>query len=252
MCQKQEPDILIHPRKGKKEKLLPENGLLLVNPSEAAAGHDRLRQEGGESRFLFNSQLTVARNGQYFLAGPAIGAPMATLCMEKCIALGARKIILYGWCGAIDPSLTIGEVILPTEASSGEGTSRYYPLLIPAVPCASLRADLAGIYAEHALRAHGGSVWSTDAIYREDRALLQDLRERQGVVAVDMEYSALCSVACFRGIEFAAVLVVSDELWGTNWRPGFSRDRFLAQKEQALSILLEFYNRPSLKPNQSR
>jgi len=238
MCQNSEPHILIHPRKGKRERLLPENGLLLVNPSEASSCHRRLQNDSGESRFLFNSQLTVARNANYFLAGPAIGAPMAVLCMEKCIALGAKKIILYGWCGAINPDLRIGDVVLPTMASSGEGTSRYYPLAVPAAPSGALRSHLAGIYAEHGVNVHSGSVWSTDAIYREDQRLLQELQERDGVIAVDMEYSALCSVACFRKIEFAAVLVVSDELWGASWRPGFSQERFLEQKERALSILL--------------
>ncbi|HBG21288.1 MAG TPA: hypothetical protein DDY32_18980, partial [Desulfobulbaceae bacterium] len=75
MCQNLEPHILIHPRKGKKERLLPGIGLLLVNPSEASSCHRRLQNDSGESRFLFNSQLTVARNANYFLAGPAIGAP---------------------------------------------------------------------------------------------------------------------------------------------------------------------------------
>jgi len=241
MCQNPEPHILIHPRKGKREKLLPENGLLLVNPSEASSCHRRLQNGGGESRFLFNSGLTVARGASYFLVGPAIGAPMAALCMEKCIALGAKKIILYGWCGAINPDLRIGDVVLPTLASSGEGTSHHYPLPAPATPSGALRSHLAGIYTERGVKAHGGSVWSTDAIYREDRRLLQELRERDGVVAVDMEYSALCAIACFRKIEFAAVLVVSDELWGPSWRPGFSQECFLEQKEQTLSILLEHY-----------
>ena len=60
----------------------------------------------------------------------------------------------------------------------------------------------------------------------------------QGVGAVDMEFSALCTVAQFRGIEFAAVLTVSDEIWGDSWRPGFSKQLFMEQKQAALKLLL--------------
>lgn len=239
MCPDGDTNILIHPRRGKKEKEIPENGLLLVNPSEASACHRRLKQQEGESRFLFNSELTIAGNARFFVAGPAIGAPMAVLCMEKLIALGAKRIILFGWCGAICKNLEIGDILLPTRAKSGEGTSRYYPLSDPAVPTGCLRDQIARIYENYTIKVNPGCVWSTDAVYREDRRMLQALYLKNQVVAVDMEFSALCSVACFRKVEFVAVLVVSDQLWGNTWRPGFSSARFLEQKEKAFEVLLE-------------
>lgn len=239
MCQNEDTNILIHPRRAKKEKKIPENGVLLVNPSEASSCHRRIKQSGGESRFLFNSELTLAGDPRFFVAGPAIGAPMAVLCMEKLIALGAKRIILFGWCGAIGEGLKIGDIILPTKAKSGEGTSQYYPLACPPAPEVKLREHIAIMYGNHGVNVHSGCVWSTDAVYREDRRMLQKLHLENQVVAIDMEFSALCAVACFRKIEFAATLVISDELWGTTWRPGFSKERFLEQKEQALNILLE-------------
>lgn len=239
MCPDEDANFLIHPRRGKKEKEVPGTGLLLVNPSEASACHRRLRQNGGESRFLFNSELTIAGNARFFVAGPAIGAPMAVLCQEKLVALGVRRIILFGWCGAISETMKVGDILLPTQAKSGEGTSRYYPLPAPAAPSGHLRDQIAKIYEHHYINIHPGCIWSTDAVYREDRRMLQALREESQVVAVDMEFSALCTVACFRHIEFSAVLVVSDELWGNSWRPGFSKERFLQQKEKVLEILLE-------------
>lgn len=239
MCRDEDTNILIHPRRGKKERKIPENGLLLVNPSEASSCHCRLKQSEGEARFLFNSELTLAGDPRFFVAGPAIGAPMAVLCMEKLIALGAKRIILFGWCGAIGEGLKIGDIVLPTKARSGEGTSQYYPLACPPAPEVKLREHIADIYGDHGVNVHSGCVWSTDAVYREDRRFLQALHLKDQVVAVDMEFSALCTVACFRNIEFAATLIISDELWGNTWRPGFSKERFLEQKEQALNILLE-------------
>jgi uridine phosphorylase len=242
MRQDTDANILIHPRKGKKEKTLPENGLLLVNPSEALRCHLQLKQQGGEARHLFNSELTVAADHSFFVSGPAIGAPMAVMSIEKLIALGAKRIILYGWCGAIASTLKVGDILLPSEAKSGEGTSRYYPLPIPAAPSTTFRSYIEKAFCDNNTRVHSGCVWSTDAVYREDRQVLQELNRKHGVDAVDMEFSALCSAACFRNIEFAAVLIVSDELWGKTWRPGFSSDIFLETKAKALDVVLAAMN----------
>ncbi|MBU1567164.1 MAG: nucleoside phosphorylase [Proteobacteria bacterium] len=238
MGQEIDANILIHPRKGKKEKNLPENGILLVNPSEASLCHQQLKRSGGESRHLFNSDLTVAASHSFFSSGPAIGAPMAAMSMEKLISLGAKKIILFGWCGALSRTLKVGDILLPHEAKSGEGTSRYYPLPTPAAPSTIFRSHIEKSFCDNDMIVHSGCVWSTDAVYREDRGMLQELNSRDGVSAVDMEFSALCSVACFRNIEFAAVLIVSDELWGTAWKPGFSSDIFVESKSKALEIVL--------------
>jgi uridine phosphorylase len=221
-----EPDIVISPRRNKNEKNVPAEGVLFVNPTEATIEMGNMKKEGIESRLLFNSQLYV-KSHQKFIAGPAIGAPMAALTMEKLIALGAKRIILFGWCGAIAKGLHIGDVVVPQFALSGEGTSQYYVEAGAQIGAtARLRGRVASLLCDEGIVVHEGCVWSTDAVYREKRSYLDLLHRDKGVTAVDMEFSALCSVAQYRGIEFAAVLVVSDEIWGQSWRPGFSNKVF--------------------------
>lgn len=242
-----EENILINPRKGRKESCIPENGLLLVNPSEAAKCLDGLKESGGDFRNLFNSRLVVTAESRYFAAGPAIGAPMAALTMEKLIALGAKRIILLGWCGAVSPNLRIGDVLVPDRAESGEGTSQYYPHQKPLRPGIDFSKQIVGALEERDIPVHRGCVWSTDAVYREDGRYLNVLSGQRGVIAVDMEFSALCAVARFRKIDFGAVLTVSDELWGASWRPGFSAEVFHRQKDKALAAMLEsitFFKKP--------
>jgi uridine phosphorylase len=240
-----EPDqhIVIHPRRNKREKTLPENGILLVNPSEASECIGRLRDSGGDSRFLFNSGLVVIGEPRYFVAGPAIGAPMAALTLEKLIALGAKRVILFGWCGAISENLQVGDILVTKEARSGEGTSRYYFADAAVGPDTQLCGQVVKVLEKNGLSIHQGCVWSTDAVYREDRRMLKKLRLHEGVDAIDMEFSALCAVAKYRKIQFTAVLVVSDELWGDSWRPGFSKKFFIEQKQQALRHLLDHIGR---------
>jgi len=211
---------------------------MLVNPSEASECLGRLREGGAKGQYLFNSGLVSTGKPRFFAAGPAIGAPMAALTLEKLIALGARRIILFGWCGAISPTLKIGDVLVPAAAFSGEGTSNYYFPGSELAPDGNFRSRIRQLFLENGFAVRSDSVWSTDAVYREDRNMLKELYREKCVGAIDMEFSALCAVAAFRKVQFAGVLIVSDELWGESWRPGFSKQYFTDQKQAALNLLL--------------
>lgn len=246
---KLDKEIVIHPRRGKNEKTIPEVGLLLVNPTEARPRIGKELDFGGHSRFLFNSQLCVAASKSYFLAGPAIGAPMAAMTLEKLIILGAKKIILCGWCGSLNQDLKVGDVLIPDRALSGEGTSQYYArseignegnddkLDLKLTPNSDLSKSLTSVVTGAGISVKKGCVWSTDAVYREDRGQLRGLATKQQVIAVDMEFSALCSVASFRDVQFAAMLTVSDEICGGSWKPGFSKKHFIDTKDKAITCV---------------
>jgi nucleoside phosphorylase len=76
---------------------------------------------------LFMSRLYIDnRQANLTLAGPFIGAPYAVMILETLIARGARKILFFGWCGAISPDVRIGDIIIPTGAIIDEGTSRHW------------------------------------------------------------------------------------------------------------------------------
>lgn len=234
-------DIIIHPVKTRKDSRLPEVGILFVNPGEAKAAVEHVIDRGGKRLFLHNSKLALTGDGQKFVAGPSVGAPFAALIVEKLIALGAKRLVQMGWCGAVSPRLKVGDIIIPDGAVSGEGTSQYYqsekvePGIAPSpVLCRTLSAVL--MRAE--LTCRTGKIWSTDAPYRESRKQLQLLMQDDGVVGVDMEFSALCSVASFRGIEFSSVMVVSDELMGERWRPGFKNPVFRENCNKVLQTLV--------------
>ena len=236
-----EEHIVISPRRGKHERTIPTSGLFFANSADAAVAHQRLLAAGGEEYSFLMSRLTVAQDNAFFVAGPAVGAPLATLCLEKMIVLGASQIVFYGWCGSIAHDLPIGQIVVGGKAVSGEGTSQYYPLPEPARPAQSLQQEIIGYCANHGFVTRLAAIWSTDALYREDRRQLDRLREEQGVQAIDMEYSALCTVAAFRQIQLAGIFVVSDELFTTAWRPGFSRDQFRHANTSLLNAMLRFF-----------
>jgi len=230
-------ECVINPERGRGEPLLPETGVLAVNPTEAPVLASYAKETQMQRSFLFHSNLYYS--DQLFLAGPAVGAPMAVMCLEKLIALGAKKVILYGWCGSLREELRALDVLLPTEALSEEGTSAHYTQSEGRqVPDASpsLYKKLAELLATADFSYQSGKIWTTDAPYRETRTKIAEYAA-QGIYGVDMEFSALCTVAAFRGIELAAVMLVSDEIWRQPWQPQFSQKEFKLRSRSLLTLL---------------
>jgi uridine phosphorylase len=193
-----------------------------------------------QSQKLFTSRLYVSGqpNADFSLSGPLIGAPYAAMVLETLIAWGVRKILFLGWCGSISTKAKIGDIIVPTSAIIDEGTSGHYKkddnrMSFPSeLMVAKLRAALD----QKCLKYHHGPVWSTDAIYRETRDKVENY-QRQDVIGVEMEISALFTVAQFRKVDIGAMVVVSDELAAFKWRPGFKMDAFKHGRKAACTVI---------------
>ena len=220
-------DPIICPKRGRKEKPLPRSGFFIINQSDAALAHSLAAERRWELRHLPYCALSVAPSGDMFFAGPAVSSPIAVMVMEKLIALGAERVVALSWCGSISPDFRIGEVLVGGTPLSGEGTSQYYATGEWPEPSLRLQSRLISFTTKLGLAPRTARIWTTDAPYRESRAFLEMIHQREGICGVDMEYSALCAVSVFRRIEFASLFVVSDELWGVKWIPGFKNSEFL-------------------------
>ncbi|MBT8362261.1 MAG: hypothetical protein HKP41_15515 [Desulfobacterales bacterium] len=233
-----DPDILIHPRKGRSEHYLPEKALFCVNPAEARIAEQEFSRHDVSKHFLHNSSLLVDKEERLCIAGPALGAPAAGLVMEKLVVLGVKRICLFSCCGVIDRAYSIGDIILATSGVSGEGVSNYYgdDGIVYTSPAATDK--LRAVLHEQRIDYREGVIWSTDAPYRESRSELARLHDKYKVVGVDMEFTALCSIAAFRGVSITAIFVVSDELWGSVWKPGFGQQAYKKQCRLVIRALI--------------
>ena len=172
------------------------------------------------------------------VAGPVIGAPMAALAAEFLIALGCREIVAFGTCGSIHGRYRIGRAVVPSEAVSEDGTS---PLYLPgrnrfrADP--ALAASVRGAAEAAGMEPWDGATWTTDAIFRETPAKIERFRQ-EGCRVVEMELAALCAVGEFREAKVAGLLLVSDELFGKRWRPGFLFPSFKRSIRRGVDALL--------------
>jgi uridine phosphorylase len=232
-------DAIIQPRKGSRSPRLGPVAVLAAADADLNLLRGLLGFGADDGRRLFISRLyTVsAYRDRICLVGPMVGAPYAAMTAETLIAWGTRVIIFLGWCGAISESVDIGDGVLPTSAYIEEGTSRIYlPSTAESAPSASLVQKMADACASEGVRIHQGPVWTTDAVYRETRDKVSGY-QRQGVLAVEMETSALFTIGAFRAVDVAAFLVVSDDLSRLSWQPGFKDPRFTSGRQAACRVI---------------
>jgi uridine phosphorylase len=189
---------------------------------------------------LYMSRLYVVSSGnrRFSIVGPLVGAPYAAIILETLIAGGVAKIVFWGWCGAISGKVKIGDIIVPNGSVIDEGTSRHYgeDFASVAEPSSEMTKKIKDALTRHRLGFHEGSVWTTDAIFRETRVAVEQFQS-QGVLAVEMETSALFSVGKFHKVDVGAVLIVSDELSTFSWKPGFRNTRFRKSLDDIAKVI---------------
>ncbi len=207
----------------------------------------RTTLENPKTQGFFMGSLMIPAEGPdgFCVAGPYIGAPYGVMLLESLIAKGAKEIVVLGWCGALTPDLTCGDLIIPAHAIVDEGTSASYTVLDRELPCTRPDESLSGQLASHltgaGLKATRCPIWTTDAIYRETPQKVAWFREK-GACAVEMECSALFAAAAYRKVKITALLVVSDSVASESgdWNPGFRKKTFKAARISACKSVLGF------------
>lgn len=148
---------------------------------------------------------------------PGVGAPLAAGLLEEVIAFGCRKFVVCGGAGVLRKDIAVGHLIVVSAAVRDEGVSYHY---LP--PGRDIVADPRGVAVlEAALQRRGlpyltAKTWTTDAPYRETRAMVEQ-RQAEGCITVEMEAAALLAVAQYRGALLAQLLYGGDDLSGQAW-----------------------------------
>jgi uridine phosphorylase len=152
-----------------------------------------------------------------------MGGPSVAIAIEELSELGVHTFLRVGTCGAAQPEIKMGDLVIATASVRTEGTpTGYVPLEYPAV--ASLDVVNALVASARAAGAphHVGIIRSVDALYSDlvpDRMprstqLKEELQmwSRAGVLSNDMESSTLFVVAQIRRLRAGTVNLCVDEL----------------------------------------
>ena len=245
----QKNDAIVNPAKSKSAPDLGPVAVMAATRTDLFALCELFNFDKNDFHRLMISRLYFNRlqPGGLSVTGPFVGAPYAVMLLETLIAWGARKIIFLGWCGAVAGNVKVGDIVLPTSAVIAEGTSTHYGQMDTGVSCpsSSLTSMIRQVLNKNQIDFHAGAILTTDAVYRETRPLIES-HQQNGTLAVEMELSALYSVAQFRGVALAGILVVSDELSSLDWRPGFKDKRFVQGRRIACSVVEELCRTPEL------
>jgi purine-nucleoside phosphorylase len=142
-----------------------------------------------------------------------MGTPSLSIVVEELLRLGARRLIRVGTCGGIADGLRTGDLVVATAACPVDGATRTYLHGEPYAPAADFALTRALVDAAGAagVEAQTGLVASVDVFYNPDDDYAKRWRER-GVLALEMEASALFFLAARAGVQAACALTVSDVL----------------------------------------
>ncbi len=140
-----------------------------------------------------------------------MGGPSAAIILTELIALGARRAIRIGTCGALAPGLSLGDLLVARESICGDGTSQALGTdqrvaADPTLAEALLRAGRTQVDSSTRRRVHSGTVVSVDLFYDEHRAPAHPA----DALAIEMEAAALFAVGIAASVPVACALVVSD------------------------------------------
>ncbi|MFW5991543.1 MAG: nucleoside phosphorylase [Candidatus Nanoarchaeia archaeon] len=170
--------------------------------------------EGFPARcYLLDDILVVSKYG--------IGAPTTVSLMEELIAYGVKNFISIGNAGAISEELKIGELVVCEKAIRDEGVSYHYIAESKyALASSELTEMLKKSLEMRNLRYCAGTSWTTDAFYRETIDEVNHYKA-EGVLTVEMEASAIFSVAEYRGVKACAIFTISDIVSSGEWKPAW-------------------------------
>lgn len=151
-----------------------------------------------------------------------MGGPSVAIGVEELHELGVHTLLRVGTCGALQPGVKMGDLVIAIGAVRSEGTpDGYVPKEYPAV--ASFHVVNALIEAAEAsgVPYHAGVMRSVDALYsdlvpdqmpRPDLRAELDMWSRAGVLGNDMETSTLFVVTRLRSMRAGTVCLCVDEV----------------------------------------
>ena len=148
-----------------------------------------------------------------------------------------KNIIRIGTCGALDEKMQIGDLIVVDSVIRGDGVTPYYvDEKFITTPDKKLTETLIAVAKGMGSQVYTGKVWTTDALLRETREVVEAKR-KEGAVAVDMVSSCLLTISQLYNVKAASILAVSDNL--ITGEMGFMNPLYYMAETKLIEIALQ-------------
>jgi purine-nucleoside phosphorylase len=147
--------------------------------------------------------------------GTGMGLPSISIYVNELIReYGVKNLIRVGTCGGIQKDVKVRDVIIAMASCTDSNINRLTFPGFDFAPCANFdllkTAYEAGT--QKGLHVRVGNVLSADVFYRESMDPIKKLGE-YGVLAVEMETTALYTLAAKYGVNALSILTVSDHIF---------------------------------------
>jgi len=147
------------------------------------------------------------------------------------------NIIRIGTCGALDENIKVGDLIVVDKVIRGDGVTPYYVEKDFRTEADKKLADtLYEVAKGMGLAIHRGTCWTTDALLRETREVVEAKR-KEGAIAVDMVSSTLITICQLYNIKAGSILSVSDNV--ITGEMGFMNPLYYMAESNLIKIALE-------------
>ena len=147
------------------------------------------------------------------------------------------NIIRIGTCGSLDENIKVGDLFVVDKIIRGDGVTPYYVDKNFQTQADKLIADILFEVAKGmGLNVHRGTCWTTDALLRETREIVEAKR-KEGAMAVDMVSSTLLTIAQTYNIKAGSILAVSDNV--ITGEMGFMNPLYYMAESNLITIALE-------------
>ena len=187
---------------------------------------DLIASKWDESKFIASNREFRTFSGKISGIGvtacsTGIGGSSAAIAVEELAELGAETFIRIGTCGAINPNIKCGDLIICTGAMRQDGASEdYMDLSYPAVANYEVVAALVKACRKHKKTFHAGITCSTATFHcgqarpgfnnftqSKFENKIQDI-QKAGVLCFEMETATIFTLAGLYNLRASAVLAV--------------------------------------------
>lgn len=136
-----------------------------------------------------------------------MGGASTGIAVEELRNIGASHMIRIGSCGALDPGMKLGDLLIVNGAVRDEGTSKaYVESAYPAIPDTGLLINVIQAAKECNVPYYVGKARSHDSFYIDGEEEINRYWSKKGILGSDMETAALFTIGSLRGVKTASIL----------------------------------------------
>lgn len=216
---------------------LPEYSLVCGDPRRAA----RIAKLFENSREIGNNREYVTYRGTWkgidlTVSSHGVGGPGAICMFEELVMAGSRTIIRVGTCGGLTDAIEDGDLIIATGGVREDGvTDQLVPLAYPALSTPEVVVALQQSAQATGHTWHRGIIWTKALFFPGVMPTAAEAYLKAGVIAVEMELTALLVMAGVRGIRAGGILV-SDGNAASNENKEYNPHRSVVEEGVGKSI----------------